>query len=124
MTQGAALGYNCLLSFCGDRQGRPMFEKLDAAAQRFAELETQIAEAAGRGEFDVVASLARERSEMEPLITAYEEYKRLDREITDHEALLDDPDLGALVRDELPGLRQAREAQEALLKTLVVPKDP
>jgi peptide chain release factor 1 len=101
-----------------------MFEKLEAAAQRFAELETQITEAAGRGDFEAVANLARERSEMEPLMAAYAEYQRLDREITEHEALLDDPDLGALVRDELPGLRQAREAQEALLKTLVVPKDP
>ena len=56
-------------------------DQLDAAAQRFAELETQITEAAGRGDFDAVANLARERSEMEPLITAYTEYKRLDGEI-------------------------------------------
>ncbi len=103
-----------------------MFEKLDSIAQRFTELEQRITEAAERGAFEEVADLARERSELEPLMAAYAEYKRLDEEIAGHEALLadSDPDMAVLAREELPALREAQAAQLAQLKTLLVPKDP
>ncbi len=103
-----------------------MFEKLDSIAQRFSELEHLISEAAGRGAFEEVAALSRERSELEPLMTVYAEQQRLAAEIADHEALLadSDPEMAALAREELPALRAAQEAQLAHLKTLLVPKDP
>jgi len=103
-----------------------MFEKLESIDKRYRELDELIAQAAERGDFDEIAGLARERSEMEPLITAYREHARLDQEIGEHEAMLDenDPELAALVREELPALKQRREQQADLIRQLLVPRDP
>src|SRR5579859_705113 len=103
-----------------------MFEKLDAIETRYNELERRMAEAAARQEFDQISALARERAELEPAVTAYREYRRLTAEIGEHEALMgeDDPEIAALAREELPALKAERERQEALLKQLLVPRDP
>src|SRR5690349_7458147 len=103
-----------------------VIDKLDTIENRYTELERLMAEAAERGEYDQIADLARERSEMEPLVGAYRELKRLVREIEEHEGLIDegDPDLAALAREELPDLKQARETQMAEIKRLLVPRDP
>ena len=103
-----------------------VIDRLDTIENRYAELERLMAEAAERGEYDQIADLARERSEMEPLVGAYRELKRLVREIEEHEGLIDegDPDLAALAREELPDLKQARETQMAEIKRLLVPRDP
>ena len=103
-----------------------MFDKLESIDKRYRELDELIAQAAERGDFDEIAGLARERAEIEPLITAYREHARLEREIAEHEALLDenDPELAALAREELPALKQQRDQQADLLRQLLVPRDP
>ncbi|MGI8588641.1 MAG: peptide chain release factor 1 [Chloroflexia bacterium] len=103
-----------------------MFDRLAATEERYTELERLMAEAAERGAFEEIGGLARERTEIEPLVTAYGEYKRLEREIGEHETMLDDGDaeLAALAREELPEMRAAQERQAALLKELMVPRDP
>lgn len=103
-----------------------MFDKLQAVEDRYTELETLLAAAAAAGDYEQVTNLARERAEIEPLITAYRAYRHLDAQIADHEALAsdDDPDLAALAREELPALKQQREDLAAELKNLLMPRDP
>jgi peptide chain release factor 1 len=103
-----------------------MFENLQSVESRYGELERLMAEAAERGEFDQITDLARERSEIEPLVTAYRDFQRAQEQIAEHEALAGDadPEMAALAREELPALRAEEDRLTALIKQLLVPRDP
>ncbi len=103
-----------------------MLERLETIETRYEELERLMAEAAARGAFEEIGGLARERSEIEPLVLTIREYRRLEAQIAEHELLAgdDDPDMAALAREELPALREARDTAEAQVKQLLVPRDP
>ena len=103
-----------------------MFENLQSVESRYAELERLMAEAAERGDYDQITDLARERSEIEPLVTAYRDFQRIQDQIAEHEALAGDadPEMAALAREELPALRAEEERLTAQIKQLLVPRDP
>jgi peptide chain release factor 1 len=103
-----------------------MFDRLAEVVRRYEELERRVAEPgtiANRREY---AKLARERAQLEELVTCYRERERLAAEIAEHRALLgdQDPELRELARSELPGLEARLERLDATLKQLLVPKDP
>ncbi|MFL5392465.1 MAG: peptide chain release factor 1 [Myxococcales bacterium] len=69
---------------------------------------------------------AKERSQLEPLVEAFREFKRVRADLREHEALLDDadPDMREMAKDELPRLRTQVAEMEGKLKILLLPKDP
>src|SRR6476661_1565121 len=95
-----------------------MFENLQSVESRYGELERLMAEAAERGDYDQITDLARERSEIEPLVTAYRDFQRIQDQIAEHEALAGDAD------PEMPALRAEEERLTAQIKQLLVPRDP
>ncbi|MFK7875284.1 MAG: peptide chain release factor 1 [Paracoccaceae bacterium] len=94
-------------------------DRLEQIRQRFQFLEAQMAEAAGSD----IAALAKEYSDLRPVVEQIELYHRLLRDIQDAEAMLDDPDMKALAEDELPNLRTALPAAETALQLSLLPKD-
>src|SRR3954470_13982388 len=103
-----------------------MFERLDAVAKRYDEIEQELVQAAEAGDTERLTELARERAEIEELVTAYREYQRIAAQLADTEALANgsDPDMAELARDDLSGLKAQRDSAEARLRELLVPKDP
>ncbi len=67
---------------------------------------------------------AKERSDIEDVVTTYREYKETLGTIKDNESLLDDKELGELAQQEINELREKETGLEDKLKFLLIPKDP
>jgi peptide chain release factor 1 len=100
-------------------------DKLQEVEQKFERLTADLGNPeviADRARFSQVA---RERHQLEPLIEAFREFKKVRDEVDDHEALLadKDPDVREMAREELPALRQQLSGLEEQLKILLLPRD-
>jgi len=103
-----------------------MLERLAETERRFEELERLVADPAVLADHRGLTKLARERSQLEEVVTGYRERKRLAQEIAEHRELAadPDPDVRELARAELPGLEERLAALDERLKLLLLPKDP
>jgi peptide chain release factor 1 len=99
--------------------------KLDAVVRRFEMLEAMLA---GNPGADEVVKLARERSEIEPLVDGVRALRALEAEIADLEAMLadkaTDAEMRAMADEELRALRERHEIMEQEVRTLLLPRDP
>ena len=86
--------------------------------QRFEFLEAQMAE----GSSDI-AKLAKEYSDLKPVVDEVRAYQILLRDISDAEAMMEEPDMRELAAEELPILRAALPKAEQDLQFTLLPKD-
>ena len=86
--------------------------------QRFEFLEAQMAE----GSSDI-AKLAKEYSDLRPVVDEVRAYQTLVRDISDAEAMMDDLDLRELAAEELPILRASLPKAQHDLQLTLLPKD-
>lgn len=69
-------------------------------------------------------ALMREHSQLEPLDQAVTRYARLSSGREEAQAMLDDPDMGQMAREELSTLDAELEKTEREIKLLLLPRDP
>jgi peptide chain release factor 1 len=103
-----------------------MLERLKDVARRYEELERLIADPAVLANPRELAKVGKERAQLEELVVRYREWEHVQREIQEHRELAHDKDteLRELARGELPALEARQQALEAILKQLLLPKDP
>jgi len=94
------------------------FDRLMQITQRFQFLEAKMAEGGGD-----IAALGREYSELRPVVEQIAAYQRLLDDISEAEAMLNDPEMKALAEEELPALRAQLPEAEAALQLTLLPKD-
>ena len=70
-----------------------------------------------------IAALAKEYSDLKPVVDQISQYRRILSDISDAEQMLDDPDMAGLAQEELPRLRAALPEAEAALQLALLPKD-
>ncbi len=95
-------------------------DRLDRIHARFEFLEAKMATGAEAGD---IAALAKEYSDLKPVVDQIAAYRTLLGDIAEAEALLSDPELRSLAEDELPGLRAALPEAERALQLALLPKD-
>jgi peptide chain release factor 1 len=105
-----------------------VFDKLRQIESRHEDLSVRLAEAAqasgGRAEY---ARLAKAAAEIEPVVTAFREYKGILARIEEANHILGedgDPELRELASLELEDLRRRERALEDTLQAMLVPRDP
>ncbi|MBN1635552.1 MAG: peptide chain release factor 1 [Deltaproteobacteria bacterium] len=103
-----------------------MLEKLKEIEARYQELSSLLADPEILKDQRQYSEIAREHSNLGDLMIPYHRLEGLDQDIAENEAMLEDPDpeLRALVREELAGLKAEKAQIEQQLKMLLVPKDP
>ncbi|WP_208349653.1 peptide chain release factor 1 [Pseudaestuariivita rosea] len=94
------------------------FEKLEQITQRFEYLEAQMADGSGD-----IAKLAKEYSDMKPVVEEIRDYRQLLDDIAEAEAMLADPEMKELAEEELPGLKARLPQVEQSLQLALLPKD-
>ena len=101
-----------------------MLEKLEAILDRFAELDRRLAEAGS--DFQLMADLSKERSDLEPIANLAREYKANLAKTEETEALINiaEGELLDMANIELDELRTRQQELEAELKGMLIPKDP
>ncbi|MBN1264792.1 MAG: peptide chain release factor 1 [Anaerolineales bacterium] len=101
-----------------------MLEKLQGIEDRFLEIDRELADAGE--DYERVAELARERSELEPIVKKFREYRDL-REQLDQAYKMrgeEEEEMKELAEMEIADLEPQLEPMEQLLIGMLLPKDP
>jgi peptide chain release factor 1 len=101
-----------------------MIEKLSGIEARYEELHRLMAEHAQ--DYARLAEYARERTELEPVVSKYREYRRAQDALAQARAMFSDsdPELKSLAESEAAELEPRLAALEKELKAMLVPRDP
>ncbi|OQX67784.1 MAG: peptide chain release factor 1 [Sorangiineae bacterium NIC37A_2] len=70
------------------------------------------------------SELNREHRRLAPIAEAFKAYTKVEKQIAEDKSVLDDPELGPLVREELPALEADRDRLEREIRILLLPRDP
>lgn len=104
-----------------------MFASLEAAENRFEELEQKLTDPEVLGDAERYKSAVIEHSSLAETVQAYREYKRVKADLEEAKEILEqsqDPDFRALAQSEFETAREALGRLELQLKELLMPKDP
>src|SRR5690242_14420358 len=101
-----------------------MDDKLQEIEQRFERLTADLGNPEVIGDRTRFSQVAKERSQLEPLVETFREYKGARKHLEETKALLDDAELRDMAREELPGLEKTVGELQEKLKVLLLPKDP
>jgi len=105
-----------------------MFEKLESVAQRSEELTKLLSDPAVLAEPETLRRYAKEQADLRPVVTAYQEHRKLLQELRENQELLDseapDSEFAALIKEEVASLTARLEMLETELRTLLLPRGP
>ena len=93
-------------------------ERLEQITQRFQYLEAAMADGSGD-----IATLAKEYSDLKPVVEQIAAWRVLRDDLAEAEAMLDDPDMKALAEEELPVLKARLPEAEHALQLALLPRD-
>ncbi len=101
-------------------------DKLDAISARFDALEEKVQDPNIIADNKAWAELCRERSELEPIVQAYNELKKLQSDRADGLEMQKsgDAELVAFAKEECAAIEERIEKTVEQLKILLLPKDP
>ena len=101
-----------------------MLEKLRAVANRFEELCARSEQPDFYNDPKKAAAILRERNDLEPIVEAYEAYRRAEQDMADAQELMSDPDMKELCQQTYQDAKAAKEELYEKLQILLLPKDP
>ncbi|NIZ60738.1 peptide chain release factor 1 [Sedimentitalea sp. CY04] len=95
-------------------------ERLEQIIQRFQYLEALMSDGSSAGD---IAKLAKEYSDLRPVVEQIESYRRLLSDLDEAQEMLSDPDMKDLAEEEIPALKAAIPDAETALQVALLPKD-
>jgi len=98
--------------------------KLESMVRRYAELDQLLCDPKIFGDQQKLNSLNRERSNISNIVEAFNEWRTVDKHVAEDREALNDPELGPLVKQELPELEEKLATLEQRIFVLLLPKDP
>ncbi|MDR3310386.1 MAG: peptide chain release factor 1 [Oscillospiraceae bacterium] len=101
-----------------------MTDKLSAIEQRYAETEEKLRQPETYNDAKLSAKLNRELKELAPVVAAFRELKRYQKQLADALELVSDPELRELAKDEIDSAKENISRVEEELKILLLPSDP
>jgi peptide chain release factor 1 len=103
-----------------------MLDKLAEVEKRYMELEGLMSDPQLLGQQREYSKMAKERAELEEIVTCFRTWRKVEHEIQENRELLEEKDeaIRELAKEELAALRAQKEELENRLKILILPKDP
>lgn len=105
-----------------------MINKLQAVEDKYMELESVISDPDVLADMEKWQKYNKEHSDLEPIVTAFREYKRACQGIEDAKEMLSDSSLDdemkEMANEELKELRARKEELDNELPILLLPRDP
>lgn len=104
-----------------------MLEKLAGIEARYHELERMMGDPDIAQDYEQVAKLAKERSGLEDIVTAYQTYRQQAKELEEAKELLqlvDDAEMKEMAELEIAELSESTETLYEQMKYMLLPKDP
>lgn len=100
-----------------------MIERLEEVQKKYNEIKEELVKPEVLNDYNKLKTLSKEQSDLEEIVTTYEEYKKVQEEIISNKELLNDKDLGEMAQMELESLEAKEEELNNKLEILLVPKD-
>ncbi len=94
------------------------FERLEQITQRFEFIEAQMADGGGD-----IAKLGKEYADLRPLVKEIRAYRQVRADLDAARAMLDDPEMHDLAREEVTALEARLPEMEAALQLALLPRD-
>jgi len=94
--------------------------RLAQISQRFQFLEASMSAGSDGADF---AALAKEYSNLKPVVDQIDLYQQLQRDLEEAQEMLKDPEMAELAREELPRLRARLPEVEGALQLALLPRD-
>lgn len=104
-----------------------ILDKLEVVKNRWEEISEQMNDPEVMTDMKRYVKLNKDYKELEPLVTAYKDYKTLIANIEGAKEVLEteqDPDFKEMAKEELDQLTPEKEALEEKIRMLLIPKDP
>ena len=101
-----------------------IFDRIHKLAERYEEINQMMADPEIIADFSRINELNQERYELEELVTAYQRYEIVQKQLEENRLLLDDPEMAELAEAEIESLKAESEQLDALMMTMLIPKDP
>ncbi|HOT12798.1 MAG TPA: peptide chain release factor 1, partial [Polyangiaceae bacterium] len=99
-------------------------DKLEALERRSIEIEEALCHPEVANDYQKVQKLNKERSELLPVVEAYQQVRKIESQLEEDRAALQDPDLRELAEAEIPSLEEQLTALEQRVELLLLPVDP
>ena len=101
-----------------------MLDKLHAVKNRFEELCAKSEQPDFYNDPKKAAALLREKNDLEPIVEAFDAYRRAETEMEDAQALMSDPEMKELCQSVYQTAKEDKERLYRELQILLLPKDP
>ena len=101
-----------------------MLQKLKALDLHFADIEARLGAGETYNDPALVTKLNKEQRELEPVVTAWRTYTRRQQDLADAEALMSDPELGEMAKEEYQQAKEDIARLEDEIRILLLPRDP
>ena len=101
-----------------------MLDKLRSVADRYEELCAKSEQPDFYADPKKAAKLLREKNDLEPIVEAYDAYRRAEQAILDARELMSDPEMKELAQEEFQAAKAEKEDFLEKLQLLLLPKDP
>ena len=101
-----------------------MLDKLEKVVLRYTQVEQQLGDPSVYADLHKLTKLSREQKELQPIVTAYHDYRRAMQNYDEALAMMGDEELRDLAQEELQNAKAERERLSEELKRLLLPRDP
>ena len=101
-----------------------MLDKLKQVEARYAEIEAKLADPAWYSDSEQIQKLYREQRELQSVVETYRAWQHAEADLEQAKALLGDPELGEMAKEELADAKERLSRLEQELRILLLPKDP
>ncbi len=100
--------------------------KLDTLAERYEEVQALLGDPEVANDQNKLRDLNKEYSQLETVVKAFQDYKKLSDDLVEIEAMLngDDPEMKEMALEEIDNAKAAIEKAEKDIQILLLPKDP
>ena len=101
-----------------------MFDNLEEIEKKYVELTEKISDPEIISNQNEWRKMMKERSNIEPIVEKYREYKSVQKDFEESKEMLNDKELKDLAEEEMLKAKEKLPIIEEELKKLLIPKDP
>jgi peptide chain release factor 1 len=98
--------------------------KLASLDSRLKEIDARLADPEVTSDLDNYRKLSQERSEIQPVVEAFNDYRRAEGDLAAAEEMAKDPEMRDFAQDEITAARERIAVLEADLQRMLLPRDP
>ena len=101
-----------------------MIERLETIEKKYNEINQELMNKEVQSDIKKTLEINKGLSELKEPYDAYQKLKKIDNDIESDKMVIDDPELGEMVKEEIRELEEKRENLLKNIEILLLPKDP